>query len=857
MGRPMWRSFDPRDTGAGELTYASAVDDKGIVYSANEAGLQSYDGVSWRLLPHTPQSRGITSILALDRAPWLKGSWLTGGSNGLGIYTPDNTGLLNWTPINLPGRPGISAEESPATVHRLVAVEDAIYIISNAGVFTLDADGVSEPHESSSTGLHTGFSYIDDDAVVFEVEDGLIKMTKDNYHALTLPPRWSELTPVAVFNTKDLGQILVTERSGVFVLETSDSSLTLSPLWDEIPPPLDSAKVLASAALQTGGLIFGTNAGALLHFSLSGRLITRLDSRAGFHAGPVRSISTGPADNVFGFFDGGAVWFNTNDPLRVWDILNGLEKPVTAVAVDSNRVYAGTTAGLYQSVSNGRMRHVPELGDVPIRSLYLFQRSSMRGHTSLIISTARRLVDYADNGVTTLYEGQPSAVFISRTQPTRIAVGFSTLVRLFDFDRSEWTDVGPLGTAFKSPITDFTETADGDLLVVLKDGSVISFAADEWLKGQNLEQAKPLWTQPSPRHPGFDAAPHFSATPDTIRLFMTGAALQWDYKNARFQTDTSLATEFSRLSYPEFPRWYAAKQTAEALWLQTSTGSYVMPTKLPETTPEIIPSLIALPIATRGTASYSDIAFYQRTDRMMFATADGLTSYPRQVLLASTSSVTASQAKPSLPALHIRKIVVDDQTVYDGNGSQPQITVRSTNDEVLLHLAVLDWQTACSDGQLIIESAALPNTKVAVGPDCTATIAINDFANQTSDINLRLMVDGQTVTQDARLNIKISRPLISSPLLPVILGVALGLWVIFNRLSATQAWPESIQRYAALTSGLFILLAIAQVLGISIAPDSVLSAIAIWLGVLFIAFVVPVFAEILLQASARVMTWKT
>jgi hypothetical protein len=858
-GRPEWRSFDSRDTHAGEITYSSSINSKGLVYATNEAGLLSYDGVSWRLLPHTPQSRGITHIVELDlleldlselnREPWPKGSWLTGGANGLGLYTPDDKGHLNWSAIDMPGSPGDSQTEPRPTVQNLMTVGNVIYIVSDAGVYTFGPDGVAKVYEYILSGVPTGFAYKHDDGIVFEVENGLLHLTEERYSALTLPPRWLELTPVSVLEDANFGQLLVTQRSGVFVLQTSGSGITLSPLWDELPAPLDTSTVLTAAVTQNGGLIFGTDNGALLHFNLSGKLVSRLDNRAGLHAGPIRSLSTGLAGDVFAFFDGGAVWFNTKDPLRVWDIINGLEKPVTAVAVDSDRVYAGTTAGLYQSVSNGRMRIIPELGEVPIRSLNLFKRSSMRDHTSLIVGTARGLIDYYESRVTTLFEDQPTAVFVSRTQPSRLAAGFGTQAYLFDFDQGEWTEVGPIGTQFKSVISDFTETSDGDLLIVLSDGTLMAFAADDWLNSGNLERAKPLWAQEFPRHMGFDATPHFSEMPDAIRLFMTGAVLQWDYKSERFQTDTTLATEFSRVSYPEFlnqefPRWYAARQTAQALWLQTSIGSYAVPAIAPETQHETLPSLIALPAATRGTASSSAIEFDARTDRVLFATPEGLTSYPRQFLMAE-------QVKSPLPALHIRKIMVDGQTFYHGDGPQPQITVKSTNGEVLVHLAVLDWQIGCGDEGVTLKRNTSENINVNVAPDCTATFAIEDFESQKSPPNFSLVVDGQTVTQDVRLNIKVSRPVISSPLLPLIMGIAAGFWVLFNRLSVKPSRPESIQRYIALTSGLFILLAAAQAGGIIIAPGSVLSAMALWLGALFIAFIVPVFAKIMLHVSDR------
>ena len=72
-GRPAWRTFDSRDTGAASVTHQAHIDARGYLYAANDAGLLNYDGARWQLFKTGLSSRPLKALLPLDGNRWLAG----------------------------------------------------------------------------------------------------------------------------------------------------------------------------------------------------------------------------------------------------------------------------------------------------------------------------------------------------------------------------------------------------------------------------------------------------------------------------------------------------------------------------------------------------------------------------------------------------------------------------------------------------------------------------------------------------------------------------------------------------------------------------------------------------------------
>lgn len=837
-GRPLWRLFDARHMDTAGLTQAAQFDERGLLYAANARGLLSFDGTNWRLTTTGPVPAAIHSILNLGN-----GTWLAGGPQRLGTFSPTSLGTHAWQ--SYPGLVDDGATFADSVLS-LLQHQNSIYVITDRNVLVADDDKLSSVFEGDLTGFWFTASPTE---FVVATASGLIRITGDKTVPIETPAEWAAIVPVHALDDATGTTIVVTRRSGLFRVAVDNDVLRMTPLWEVLPNALETKIVTAAVQNKDGSFVFGTQTGDVIHLNSDGHLVTSMDERNGFKVGPIHALTARADGNLFAFFDEGAAWINLDDPVRVWDSINGLKGSVRALSLDDSTVYAGTNRGLYRSTAGHRMREVTDVDSTPILTLNVFNRSSMKGHTSLLVGREDGLFDYFDNQLRAITDVTPTEVFVSRTQPTRIAVGTDTSISLFEFERGDWIDLGALGPKTSSPITDFTETPEGDLLVVLDDNTVFRFVADQWLGATKLNELTPASSQTSPRKPRTNAHPTFATDGDNIHLFLPDAGLMWDIRTERFTTDTDLATQFAKVSSrgpsmspnmgrAGMPSWHSAARQDNLLWLQSHAGSYVMQTDNSD--------LIQLPLQTNGTRFFNSVLIDQQSSSVLFATPDGITALP-------VNWADLARAKKSLAKLSLRGITLNGVRLYGGEGPFPPVTISGGVSSLILDMGILDWKTSCGQGDLSMEflQSGRLVTSAPVNSKCTATVPAADLPSFVGEFSVRLTYNSAPVSSPIDLIIRTTTPWYAGPTGVIGLALLLAGASIAGGQKARRVWPEPTRRYLALFSGLLVCLAIAININ---TPDNLesLKSIASWfIGLAFIAFFLPIYTEILMRLGDR------
>lgn len=826
IGRPLWRVFDTRDTGAGDISQTAIFDERGLIYAANESGILSFDGISWRLTSTGPAQSALNAILYLG-----DGSWLAGGPNVLGKFTPNATGAHTWQPISYSGAATDGFQES---VLSFVKHDGNTYVITDQSMSLLVEDELTVVLDGTPTGFSFSIGarlFISDSANVYDISEQEPLETN-------VPVAWASLRPVEALNTNG-DTIVITERSGAFKATLTNNAISLTPIWEVLPSVLEAQNVTAAAGHADGSYILGTEKGAVLHLDSNGNTLRQLDTRNGFYAGTVRAVQVRADGDVIAFFDGGAAWLDLSDTRRVWDAKNGLVGSVTAIALSEGTLFAGTDLGVYRTGAGRRMRLMNDVGVSLTHTLNVFKRSNIEAHTSLLVGRDDGLFDYFDNQLRPIAERAPLTVFVSRTQPARIAVGFNNSVSLFEFERGEWTDLGRLGPLTDHPIVEITETAEGDLIAIQLDGTATRFLADQWLSEKGLENILPADVQAFPRKSLSTARPIVASYQDNIHLLLPRSGLKWDIRTEKFTADTVLATELSHTPQAASSLWHSAAHSGGLLWLQSHHNSFVLDTQRPR--------LTRLPTMTNGTVQFNTTFIDQGSGRALFATPDGISSIP-----VDWPNITSQ--KQTLPALSLRNITVDGDQVYQGEGEPPSITLSPQTASLTMQFALLDWQTSCGDpGQTLdIMATNTTSTEVPLSSDCSISLsgaqAIEVLGGTT---NLRLSKDEEPISMGYTLQIKITQPWFARSFIPAILALALAALSIAGGRKPKRVWPEPIRRFLALLSGL--LLCFAAALGASTIPLTAgLVSFTSWLlGLLVLAFLLPIFTEGVMRMGDR------
>ena len=154
-GRPVWRSFDTRDTGAASVTHQAQLNERGFVYAANDAGLLTFDGARWKLFKTGLSVRPINALLPLNG-----NRWLAGGSGIIGIFTPDQSGTLQWSNISIGSDD--SEDEFSDTVLNILPTSMGTLILTDHGAIRFTDDNLS----NIEIGVPTGLAFRNGDHII-------------------------------------------------------------------------------------------------------------------------------------------------------------------------------------------------------------------------------------------------------------------------------------------------------------------------------------------------------------------------------------------------------------------------------------------------------------------------------------------------------------------------------------------------------------------------------------------------------------------------------------------------------------------------------------------------------------------
>ena len=212
------------------------------------------------------------------------------------MFTPDQLGTLQWTDISL-GLEG-SANGFSDTVLNLIQTSAGVLILTDQRAFRLLGGDTS----TLEIRVPTGFAFNHGERIIVGIESVLIEITPEGHKDLVTPLGWSDINPVQVIYTANGEPVLVTRRSGMFKVALDDDAVRLTPLWDTLPPPLDTVSITTATIGPAGSFYLGSENGTFIQLNDAGIPVLSLDRRAGFRTGAITSIVTLPDEIQNGVF---------------------------------------------------------------------------------------------------------------------------------------------------------------------------------------------------------------------------------------------------------------------------------------------------------------------------------------------------------------------------------------------------------------------------------------------------------------------------------------------------------------------------------------------------------------------------
>jgi signal transduction histidine kinase/DNA-binding response OmpR family regulator/ligand-binding sensor domain-containing protein len=308
-----------------------AQDSLGRIYVANSSGIMIYDGLTWQMIPGTENQNLLSFAKSSD------GTIYTGGRD-FGYLQADSTGQAIFTSFQ-----GL-IENKNIPWEKIVSVQclnDGMYFRHNQGIIEWRNEVFRNyPFEAENVVFE-----LYQDALILQDDFGNLLTLKDSEFDTLLLSRNAWKSGV-VFLDKISEQtiIIFTENSGVF--EYSGNVVTN---WAKDPNDQLSAFEIMEVVHypELKSFVLATNNAGLIFLSHEGRITRTINPTQGLASNSCYNLFRDINDELWVSLDKGIAKVEYPSPMSFYDFSNGLNGVVNSAIEFKQKLYVGTTSGLY------------------------------------------------------------------------------------------------------------------------------------------------------------------------------------------------------------------------------------------------------------------------------------------------------------------------------------------------------------------------------------------------------------------------------------------------------------------------------------------------------------------------------
>lgn len=324
-------NYEPSEYKADNQNWMLSQDNQGIIYSANDKGLLSFDGIHWVLNP-SPNETIMRSVSAIDSLVY------TGAYMEFGQWQKDDTGQLIYTSLVDELNIEMLVDEQ---IWNIISYRDKVLFQSLNRIY------IYQPSKKS-------IRYLEFDQTVFKlfkVKDELF-FQKQGVGMFTLKngiqQLWSESeilkteTLINVFKV-DGAFIGITRKGSFYILNGNN----VEPWEGTALASFDDVNVYSAIQLQNGSLVIGTISHGIIMISSKGDLLYHINQQKGLENNTILSIFEDRDANIWLGLDRGISCINNHLPFSGYIDLEGRMGTTYSAIKHKGYTYLGTNQGLF------------------------------------------------------------------------------------------------------------------------------------------------------------------------------------------------------------------------------------------------------------------------------------------------------------------------------------------------------------------------------------------------------------------------------------------------------------------------------------------------------------------------------
>jgi signal transduction histidine kinase/ligand-binding sensor domain-containing protein len=346
-GSPFIKNFSAFDYKAHAQNFAIALDQSGIVYTGNFAGVLQYDGEFWRLIPTANATR--VSALGIDST----GTVFVGGMGEIGSLETNHRGEMSFKSLLDSAGANVPAFRD---VLQIFPTSEGVYFITKKIVFKWHNRKIDQwiPDYEILSGFQVNQS------VYFQVKEKGLMLFKSGQ--LTPVPNGELVTGAieikAMLPYGDQEVLIATGTQGLYLMgelgvrkfPTSSDNLFMENL------------ITSGVALQDGTFAIGTTRRGVIIIYANGQIKQIVDKKTSLRNENVQSLFADGKSVLWAALNNGIAMIDVPSPLTFFDEKSGLNGSVIHVLRLNGTLYVSTYQGLfyYDDLAQG-FKPVPEI----------------------------------------------------------------------------------------------------------------------------------------------------------------------------------------------------------------------------------------------------------------------------------------------------------------------------------------------------------------------------------------------------------------------------------------------------------------------------------------------------------------
>ncbi|MCP9198483.1 LuxR C-terminal-related transcriptional regulator [Gramella sp. GC03-9] len=327
---PPIQNYSPAEYSGASQNWDISIDDRGIVYTANNQGLLVYDGFNWNLYPLESQSI-IRSVYP------FKGKIFTGSYKEFGYWEHMPEGCLNY--ISLSGLLK-DLDLQNDEFWEITSYKDDIYFRSFGGVFRYSDNKIERIKEVVST----AFGIFQDKLIIAPRNKGLAYLDSEaNINELP-----GDLSPILNMNIVDLEAIgeklFIAGKEVLFVYENGE----LQKFWnEELNELLVKNELNHMEVISENELVLATIKNGIIHFDLSTDEFQVYNRTSGLQNNTVLGLKYA-REKLWLALDKGVDMIDLKSPFKFYTNNSGELGAVYDLEIFQDDIYLASNTGVYQ-----------------------------------------------------------------------------------------------------------------------------------------------------------------------------------------------------------------------------------------------------------------------------------------------------------------------------------------------------------------------------------------------------------------------------------------------------------------------------------------------------------------------------